>query len=181
MTAATLAPAGDVRSAEGALAGTGLLTRLALRRDRVSIPAWVLSLAVIVVATAYSVSGIYGTAAKRASLAAGMAGNSSMRALYGPLYADSAGGLTSWRTIAFGTALAGLMGAFVVVRHTREEEEAGRLELIGAGAVGRRAPLAAALLAALTAAGALTVVVTVSVLPTGRTGRASTGWPTKRA
>jgi ABC-2 type transport system permease protein len=33
-----------------------------------------------------------------------------------------------------------------VVRHTRAEEEAGRLELVGAGVVGRAAPLAASLL-----------------------------------
>jgi len=36
------------------------------------------------------------------------------------------------------------MNIFTVVRHTRAEEQDGRLELIGAGVVGRRAPLAAA-------------------------------------
>jgi ABC-2 type transport system permease protein len=37
------------------------------------------------------------------------------------------------------------MNILVVVRHTRAEEEAGRLELIGAGVVGRYAPLTAGL------------------------------------
>ncbi len=37
------------------------------------------------------------------------------------------------------------MGIFTVVRHTRDDEEQGRLELVGAAAVGRQAPLAAGL------------------------------------
>jgi Putative exporter of polyketide antibiotics len=41
--------------------------------------------------------------------------------------------------------------AVIVVRHTRADEEAGRLELVGAGAVGRHAALTAALLVALLA------------------------------
>jgi ABC-2 type transport system permease protein len=40
------------------------------------------------------------------------------------------------------------MGIFTVIRHTRGDEEAGRLELVGATAVGRQAPLAASLVVA---------------------------------
>ena len=50
----------------------------------------------------------------------------------------------AWAGIAL--ALAGLMSILIVVRHTRAEEETGRAELVGAGVVGRHAPLAAALL-----------------------------------
>jgi ABC-2 type transport system permease protein len=39
-----------------------------------------------------------------------------------------------------------ILMVMLVVRHTRAEEEAGRLELVGAGVVGRAAPMAAALL-----------------------------------
>jgi putative exporter of polyketide antibiotics len=78
-------------------------------------------------------------------VAASTAGSGSLRALYGPVFDTGIGGLTAWRTMAFGAALSGLMAILLVVRHTREEEEAGRLELVGAGAIGRRAPLAAAL------------------------------------
>jgi ABC-2 type transport system permease protein len=45
--------------------------------------------------------------------------------------------------------------AFLAVRHTRGEEESGRLELVGATAVARAAPLAAAMGLAVIAAGAL--------------------------
>jgi ABC-2 type transport system permease protein len=51
----------------------------------------------------------------------------------------------------WGAAFAVLLTIFIVVRHTRADEEAGRLELVGAAAVGRQAPLTAALLAAATA------------------------------
>ena len=40
------------------------------------------------------------------------------------------------------------MAILLVVRHTRAEEETGRAELVGAGVVGRHAPLAAALITA---------------------------------
>ena len=50
-----------------------------------------------------------------------------------------------------GAAFAVLLTIFIVVRHTRGDEEAGRLELVGSAAVGRQAPLTAALLAAATA------------------------------
>jgi ABC-2 type transport system permease protein len=43
------------------------------------------------------------------------------------------------------------LAIFIVVRHTRADEEAGRLELAGSAVVGRQAPLTAALLAAVTA------------------------------
>ena len=58
--------------------------------------------------------------------------------------------------------LLGLMSMLLVTRHTRQEEETGRAELVSAGVVGRYAWLAASLLyvlavnvvlAALTAAG----------------------------
>ena len=48
------------------------------------------------------------------------------------------------------------MSIFLVVRHTRADEEAGRVELVGSAAVGRLAPLTAALLVAVAANVALT-------------------------
>jgi ABC-2 type transport system permease protein len=44
-----------------------------------------------------------------------------------------------------GAIFVAVLAIFLVVRHTRAEEEAGRLELVGSGAVGRYAPLTAAL------------------------------------
>ncbi|MFG2822092.1 ABC transporter permease [Kitasatospora sp. NPDC048365] len=150
-------------------AGTGTLLRLALRRDRIALPLWVYALAAMAVSTAFSFRSLYGTEQARRTFAAGITANGSLRALYGPVFdAGSVGGLTAWRMGVFGAVLAGLMSALLVVRHTRAEEEDGRLELIGAGAVGRRAPLTAALLAALIADLAVAALVALGLLAAGQ-------------
>ncbi|MCF3172938.1 ABC transporter permease [Streptomyces sioyaensis] len=158
------APAARARQ----LAGTRPLLRLALRRDRVLIPAWVLGLGLVVTGTGSSFEALYDTAARRAALAASMNGNGSMRALYGPVFGDSVGGLIAWRMAGFGAVLAAVMSLLIVVRHTREEEETGRQELLCAAMVGRRAPLTAALLTALTANAALVVVIAGGLAGSGR-------------
>ena len=61
------------------------------------------------------------------------------------MYGDSLGALIVWKAGLFVAVGAGLLGIFAVIRHTRADEEAGRLELVGATAVGRYAALAAAL------------------------------------
>ncbi|MFI9352792.1 ABC transporter permease [Streptomyces lydicus] len=150
------------------LAGTGALLRLALRRDRVLIPAWVLALGLTVTAMGSSFEALYGTAAERAELAGSMNANGSMRALYGPVFSDSLGGLVAWRMTGFGAVLAAVMSLLIVVRHTREEEETGRQELLSAAMVGRRAPLTAALLAALLANAVLAALIAAGLAASGR-------------
>ncbi|MGW9044456.1 ABC transporter permease [Streptomyces lydicus] len=150
------------------LAGTGALLRLALRRDRVLIPAWVLALGLTVTAMGSSFEALYGTAAERAALAGSMNANGSMRALYGPVFSDSLGGLVAWRMTGFGAVLAAVMSLLIVVRHTREEEETGRQELLSAAMVGRRAPLTAALLAALLANAVLAALIAAGLAASGR-------------
>lgn len=157
------------------LAGTGTLTRLALRRDRLVIPVWALVTGGLVASGVGSLEGLYGTAAERAEVAASMTANSSMRALYGPVFDDSLGGLVAWRFGTFAAVLAAVASLIVVVRHTREEEETGRQEMLSAGAVGRRAPLTAALLAALTVNAAVALIVTAGLAGQGAAGALALG------
>ncbi|MEW9517827.1 ABC transporter permease [Streptomyces tubercidicus] len=167
MTAATVArPARTARPRH--LAGTGALLRLALRRDRLMIPAWVLALGLSVAAIGSSFEAVYDTAAQRAGLAASMNHNGSMRALYGPVFSDSVGGLVAWRMAGLGAVLAAVMSLLIVVRHTREEEETGRQELLSAAMVGRRAPLTAALLTALGANALLAALIAGGSALSGR-------------
>ncbi|MFE7571263.1 ABC transporter permease [Streptomyces sp. NPDC057539] len=167
MTAATLAVPSARTGGTRQLAGTGTLLRLALRRDRIIVPVWVLVLGASFLSVTQSVSTLYDTDAKRADLVQSMSANGSLRALYGPVFSDSVGGLTSWRMIAFGAALAAVMSLVIVVRHTREEEETGRQEMLSAAMVGRRAPLTAALLTALIANTALVLVVAAGLVGNG--------------
>ncbi|MFB7915305.1 ABC transporter permease [Streptomyces sp. NPDC056061] len=176
MTATTMtAPVGAGRrtgagTGSGQFAGTWPLLRLALRRDRLMMPIWVLMLGGSFSSVGTSIASLYDTAARRAELAASMNGNSSLRALYGPVFADSVGGLVSWRMVCFGGALAAVMSLIVVVRHTREEEETGRQEMLSSAMVGRRAPLTAALLAAVLANTALALVIAVGMAGSGAGG-----------
>ncbi|MFE0463921.1 ABC transporter permease [Kitasatospora sp. NPDC058965] len=133
-------------------AGLRPLLRLAARRDRIVLPVWLYALVAIVASTAVSIDRLYPTQADRDRLGASIEANPSLRALYGPLYdTHSLGALTAWRVLGFGGLMIGVMVLLLVTRHTRAEEESGRLELLGAGAVGRGAPLTAALTLALTA------------------------------
>src|SRR5262249_61366518 len=74
--------------------------------------------------------------------------NAAARALGGRLYGDSIGSLTVYKVGAASAFAAGLMSIFIVIRHTRADEEAGRLELVGSTAVGRNAALAVGILLA---------------------------------
>lgn len=151
-------------------AGTGVLLRLALRRDRVMAPAWVLVLALSMSSALNQFKSMYGTAAERADVATDMGGNSSLRALYGVIFDDSIGGLVAWRMGAFAPLVAAAMSVLIIVRHTREEEETGRQEALSSAMVGRRAGLTAALITAAIANTAIVLLVAAVMAGEGGTG-----------
>jgi len=166
MTPAGSTPRGVPWRARG-VDNVWILVRLALKRDRVMIPAWLLGLAAAVAVTASSYSSLYATEASRREVVQTLGATPATLALYGRIYADSVGGLVAWRVGGIALALAGLMSILLVVRHTRAEEETGRAELIGAGVVGRNAPLAAALITAGLTSLALGGCVVLALLATG--------------
>jgi ABC-2 type transport system permease protein len=157
------------------LTGTGVLLRFSLRRDRLMIPVWVAVNALMVLSMPNTLKGLYGTEAERTDLLHQVAGNSSLRALIGPALGDSLGALTAWRVGVYAGALAAVTGLLVVVRHTRDEEESGRQELVASGAVGRRASLTAALLAAAVANGVLALLVAAGLAGQGAAGALALG------
>ncbi|MGW1007309.1 ABC transporter permease [Streptomyces sp. NPDC002520] len=168
---ATTAPASALPSAgTRPLAGTGTLLRFALRQDRVLIPVWVAVNTLMVLSMPTSLKTLYGTATQRADLAHQMATNASLRALVGPVFDTSLGALTAWRVGIYAGAVAAVTSLLVVVRHTRDEEESGRQELVSSGMVGRRAPLTASLLAAAVANAALALLVTAGLSNHGPAG-----------
>ncbi len=129
--------------------GTGHLVRLALRRDRILLPVWVLFLAGVTYSTTTALRELYGSAESRALLGVTANANSAFLAMLGPLHDwSSLGGLVVWRWGVFSGLFIAIMAMLVVTRHTRAEEEAGRAELIAATVVGRHAPLAAAVVVA---------------------------------
>lgn len=127
------------------LTGTWALSRLILRLDRVRLTVWILALSLVPVATASAFQSLYATEISRVELAATVQSNPAFTALLGPLYDSSIGGLTAWRIGTLGSFLVALMAVLTMIRHTRDDEETGRRELLGSTVVGRHAPLAAAL------------------------------------
>ncbi|MGX9887506.1 ABC transporter permease [Streptomyces sp. NPDC002276] len=172
---ATALPARTSTGTSRQLTGTGALLRFNLRRDRVVIPSWVAVTALLVLSLPSSLRSVYSTPAERADLARQMLTNSSLRATYGPVFSDSLGGLTAWRIGGYAAILAGVMSLIVVVRHTRDEEESGRQELVSSAMVGRRAPLTAALLTAFVADSALALLITAGLAGQGTAGALALG------
>ena len=146
------------------LAGTGALAKLAFRRDRIMLPAWVYVITVLVASNTYSLNKLYPTALARAALAAGGGHNPALVFLYGRLSGDSLGAVSAWRYGVWAAIFAALMSIFIVVRHTRADEETGRLELVGSAAVGRLAALTAGLLVAVAANVALALLLTIALI-----------------
>ncbi|HEY7050016.1 MAG TPA: ABC transporter permease [Jatrophihabitantaceae bacterium] len=150
------------------LLGTNALVQLGMRRDRIMIPVWLYALIAVVASTGYSYGRLYDTRAARLGFASAVATNGSTLAFYGHVYnADSIGGLTAWRLSGIGAALTAAFTVLLVVRHTRADEEAGRLELIGAGVVGRYAPLTTGVVIALGADAALAGLVLIAQVAVG--------------
>jgi len=150
------------------LKGTAVLVRLALRRDRLLIPLWIGLSASMVWFSASATVDLYPNEAARIEAANMINSTASLVALYGPIYdPTSLGALSMTKMTAVYASLVSILMVTLVVRHTRAEEEAGRLELIGSGVVGRAAPMTAALLVVGGASAVLGVLAAAGLLAAG--------------
>ncbi|MFF0251596.1 ABC transporter permease [Micromonospora zamorensis] len=140
-----------------ALTNTALLARLVLRRDRIRLAIWVLGTPLLGYALAASVAGIYPDQAARQGYATTSASSLVARAFNGPIAGTDLGAVVVAETYVTLALIIALLSTFAVTRHTRQNEETGRAELLGASVVGRYAPLTAALL----------VIVAANVLAAG--------------
>lgn len=152
--------------------GVGRLTRLALRRDRIQLPLWLVGLTVTHMASAASVIGLYPDAADRVDLARSSARSAVALGFNGLISGTSEGAIVMSQTFMPFAVGAALMSTFAVVRHTRQNEQTGRAELLGASVVGRHALTTAALVTVIAAdlvLGVLTAggLVAVGLPPVG--------------
>ncbi|GAA1025942.1 exporter of polyketide antibiotics [Virgisporangium ochraceum] len=151
--------------------GTGSLLRLALRRDRIQIPVWLAAQAAVLGGSGSSIVGLYNTVEERESYATSTATSVVSVAFNGPTSGPSMGSIVTSETFLVSILLIAFMTTFMVVRHTRQNEETGRAEMVGAGAVGRYAMVTAALVLAVMTdvvfAGVSTLVLFGFELPAG--------------
>lgn len=128
------------------LAGTRRLVKLALRRDRIVLPAWIIAITALTAGVTASIHSLYQSEAERAEAGAFSAANTAARVIDGPASGSHIGALTMLELYTFLAVLIGLMSIQAVVRHTRQNEDAGRTELLASTPLGRHAQLTAALI-----------------------------------
>lgn len=168
MTATALHRPDRATATGGRLTGTGVLIRLALRRERIPLLAWVLGITLVAASTFSAIAALYPDPAERAALAQSIAVNPAFLAITGPITGTSVGAISAWRVTAIGTSLVALMAVFTVIRRTRADEETGRTELLASSVVGRAAPLAAAVVVAVGASLAIGVLTTAAGVANGQ-------------
>ncbi len=129
-------------------ANTGLLTRFILHRDRIRLTVWILAIAVATIAIAAVLPDLYATGVERQLMAETMK-NPAVTVMLGPGYGLDDyhdGAMFAHFMLLFTTIPAAIMGILLTVRHTREDEEAGRIEMIRSLPVGPLAPLMATMI-----------------------------------
>jgi ABC-2 type transport system permease protein len=140
----------------------GALARRALRDARVRTVAFGYLFALFAYLQPVAYRDGYKTLSSRVSFARAFADNKAIRLFYGePHDLLSVSGYSAWRVGGTLAILAAIFGLLAAVRAMRTEEDAGRLELVLAGAVGRRTAYLASLGAI--AAGALVLWIGESV------------------
>lgn len=134
------------RSRTALLAGTFTLTRLILRRDRVRLSVWALSLTAFYAYITFALDTVFADAAAMQARAAVMSTPAGI-VMGGPGY-----GLDDYTTgvavanegVTWAALTLAVFAILHMVRHTRAQEESGQSELVRAAVVGRHAPVLAA-------------------------------------
>jgi len=154
--------------------GTWALVRLALRRDRWMLPSWILAFVFMAGAAVSASAGGWPDEASRVEAARAINESAAMVAMFGRVYdPTSLGSLSMIKYTAFMTAAVAILMIVVAVRHTRAEEESGRLEVLSGGRLGRNAPLTAALIVVFGASLILGLLTSVSLTAAGLPGTGS--------
>ena len=143
------------------------LIRLRLRRDRVQLPVWILSLAFLALLSTSSVTALFGSGAARDSLLRIAVATPAIVMVRGLPQGSDTGALVFFVLFAFLAVMVAFMSTFLAVRHARAEEESGRAELIGATPAGRLTPLIATALYGIGASLLVGVAVALAFLSAG--------------
>lgn len=150
-------------------AGTGDLLRLNLRLDRLRITIWTLAVGLLVAGSVASLEATYPTAESLQARAA-LLTNPSAVMMTGPAFAldnYTFGAMVANELSLYLLVALAIMSVLLVVRHTRAEEESGRLEIVRALPVGRFAPATAALATVAIADLVVGAAITLALVGTG--------------
>jgi len=127
-----------------------------VRRDRVTLPLWILGTVALLTVAAASVVTEYGDDLQQI-LSVALA-TPALLALRGIPNGDSVGSAVHFQSFAFLAVTIGLMNVFLATRHGRADEEKGRRELLVSTPIARLTPPVATLILALAANGVFAVL-----------------------
>jgi ABC-2 type transport system permease protein len=169
-SATTVRASHDDLPSQSSFTGTRQLLWLVLRRDRFRIAMWMSGLVALMAVSAWSIVALYTTREDLEGYARTVRGNSAMIIQAGPGYGlddPTLGAVVMNETAQWMFIAAAVMSVFMVVRHTRTEEETERAELVRAAPVGRHAALASAMVGALVVNAAIAAGNVVALLAFG--------------
>lgn len=147
--------------------GVWRLLRAQLRRDRWQLVIWIAGIWLLTVGSAAAAAKEFGTPEQSAGLVKLATQNPALLAIRGAPNGVDLGAVLFFELFTFLAIMAALMTTFMVVRHTRADEELGRAELVGSTPVPRAATLLSALLLAIAANILAAVAVAVGFMMAG--------------
>jgi ABC-2 type transport system permease protein len=121
------------------------MVRFIIRRDRVRLLVWIFSLLFVTNVTASAFTDLYQSEQERQAISETMR-NPAMTAMVGPGYGldnYTAGPMMAHQMLLFTAIVVAIMSILLVTRHTRLDEEEGRIELIRSLPVGRLSSVSA--------------------------------------
>ncbi|NMA65281.1 MAG: ABC transporter permease [Clostridiaceae bacterium] len=127
---------------------TGKLARFILRRNRIRIPVWIVSIVSFTIMIGAMLPELYPTSIERQMMAETLK-NPAVTFMVGPGYGldnYTDGAMMAHYMLAFTAVTVGIMNILLTARHTREDEEYGRIEMIRSLPAGPLSPLTAAFL-----------------------------------
>src|SRR5690554_4410970 len=142
-------------------ADTGILLRFILRKDRIRVPVWVVSIVSLTLLIAAALPDLYPTGTERQLMAETMK-NPAITVMLGPGYGldnYTDGAMMAHFMLVFTALAVGIMNIMLAARHTREDEEEGRIEMIRSLPVGALSPLTATIIMITIVNIVLTVIV----------------------
>ncbi|MEO6534148.1 MAG: polyketide antibiotic transporter [Pseudolysinimonas sp.] len=137
------------------------------RRDRLTLPIWIVGTVLLLAVAGASVGQEYGDTAGRTSILTVALATPALLALRGIPHGASLGSAVHFQSFAFLAVTIGLMNIFLATRHGRADEEKGRRELVLAAPVSRLAAPVATLLLGLIANGIFVVLAIGGYLSAG--------------
>ncbi|WAP52161.1 hypothetical protein OL239_02310 [Arthrobacter sp. ATA002] len=171
-----VAPRGTAeQNASAPWAATGGLLRLNLRLDRIRILVWTAAVGLGVAGSMATFETTY-TTPESLQARANLLANPATVMMTGPAFGlqdYTFGAMVANELSLYLYLAAAIMSILLVVRHTRGEEESGRMEMLRAQRVGRFAPAAAALLTVAIANAAVGAATAAALAGSGLEGASS--------